>query len=1116
MTTNLQNNSLTTNDKYNTYIYERYRNLKNSGKQNFDNNDLWKIFEYYGSIKLTEQYKTQFYEYDDIDPSEKEKNSMSRNDTGIDASNLIDTIVQFKLRKYSLTWTDVSTFFGSNIIFDDKLQKTALKWNKLIIARNNCKLSSALKEKNKLFVDETYDTNDMINYCENLLRNPPLYIIQQNNTIQLRDYQNECISLIANSNKNMVICLPTGTGKNILIINSLLPNSKYLILVPRIILMEQLYSEIIKYKPLFKNKIQLIGDNKNTFNNNKHVTICVFNSVALVKIGKFNKIFIDEAHHIDKPLIYSNDDDLVYDDLVDESDNYDSDLIESYNFDEEDNNAIEQITNDDKSDELINTGEYINIIKTLSQQKNNVYLSATIDKINDFDFYKKDIRDMISQGYLCDYTIHIPIFTNDPTNKNICEYLLKNYSNIIIYCNTQTEGKKINTILNDLQKGSSEYIDCNTTTKIRDKIINEYKNGNVPFLVNVRILVEGFDAPITKGVCFLHLPSSKTTIIQIIGRALRLHPNKTYANVILPFSSKDDEKSIVNFMKIIANNDSRIKKSFDNKKLGGYISIDSTDCVVDDDIKFKYEFIYDSMGILQNGEQIWMGHFANLKEYININNKLPIQFDKNRKRPFLHTWFHHQKQNFETKSQIMKIDKIYNLWREFMTDDKYKKYFLSNVDKWKNIFNILKEYITVNKELPAKYDANAEVRQLNRWVKQQKYMYIQKIKIMKNKIVYGIWDTFINSPEYSKYFILNEDKWKHKLIELNQYIITNKRLPPSRGESLGIWVKKQKEKYKLANTTGIINNKDKHLAWKQFIDKHKEYFMEDGKLSSKLEKIKTFIDSFKNECSTLTTVGRWINAVETNILENMSDTEKLLIKWTNENIEKIHSYGRWIQNMNNNYINKSGIMTNEMTYDMWTEFRDSDIFTSHFISEDDKWDIIATQVKLYVLKYEKLPAGDSKDKTIAKLGNWIWKQKANKNKIDKFNKFLQDNNITHYFLSGDQSWKSQLNDVIQYIEINGKIPHREGNFKPPNEQIVYDPNVKLSENEIKLFACKGGTDNHSIQYRKRLRGWIDTQNKNYNSQLQSMAKEELHKLWTEFLLSYPKLFKIKPTPFVVK
>ncbi len=61
---------------YNIYIYERYKSLKDSDKTEYDNNDLWKIFEYFSCIKLTDEYKKQFYEYDDISPDFKEENRM--------------------------------------------------------------------------------------------------------------------------------------------------------------------------------------------------------------------------------------------------------------------------------------------------------------------------------------------------------------------------------------------------------------------------------------------------------------------------------------------------------------------------------------------------------------------------------------------------------------------------------------------------------------------------------------------------------------------------------------------------------------------------------------------------------------------------------------------------------------------------------------------------------------------------------------------------------------------------------------------------------------------------------------------------------------------------------
>ena len=100
------------------------------------------------------------------------------------------------------------------------------------------------------------------------------------------------------------------------------------------------------------NKIQLIGDNNNTFDENKLITICVFNSIHLIEnyCMNFKKIFIDEAHHINKPAIYyenENDDDII-DDIEDE-----------YYSDNESINSNDDI--DDSEDELVNVKNYTKI-----------------------------------------------------------------------------------------------------------------------------------------------------------------------------------------------------------------------------------------------------------------------------------------------------------------------------------------------------------------------------------------------------------------------------------------------------------------------------------------------------------------------------------------------------------------------------------------------------------------------------------------------------------------------------------------------------------------------------------------------------------------------------------
>ena len=109
---------------YNIYIYERYVDLQRSGKKEIDNYHLSKIFEYYTCIKLMEETGKPFFEYNDIDSTFKEINQMSQNDTGIDCSNLVDTVVQCKLRKDTLGWADCGTFFGSQNIYDKPTEQT--------------------------------------------------------------------------------------------------------------------------------------------------------------------------------------------------------------------------------------------------------------------------------------------------------------------------------------------------------------------------------------------------------------------------------------------------------------------------------------------------------------------------------------------------------------------------------------------------------------------------------------------------------------------------------------------------------------------------------------------------------------------------------------------------------------------------------------------------------------------------------------------------------------------------------------------------------------------------------------------------------------------------------
>jgi superfamily II DNA or RNA helicase len=968
---------------YNIYIYEKYLQLKNSN--NLINNDnLWKIFEWFTCIKLQEKYGKTFYEYDDIEPEFKELNSMSKNDTGIDCCDLTDTIVQCKLRKKNLNWKECSTFFASQNIFNKDTGKTIIKWPNLVISRNaESKLSENLLDQKARFNDVTFPTDEIITYCENLLENPPKYPKIKVEDFKLRDYQEESIKLI-NEKLNIIISLPTGCGKNVVMIYSMKPKSKYLILVPRIILMEQLKEELIKHKPEFTNGIQCIGDDNNVYDESKNICVCVYNSVYLIEpyFESFSKIYIDEAHHIVKPDIYNMEDNEIVTNNLEEVDDLDNDSDSEEN-DDVINDSDSEKDDSDSEDEIKQSTGYIQIIKKLAKYNNNIYLSATIDKIDDFEYYKKDIRDMIDMKYLCDYTIHVPIFTDDPTNKNVCSHLINNYKNMIIYCNSQKEGKSINTLFNSIQKGCSQYIDCKTSKKTRNSIIKKYKNGEIPFLVNVRILVEGFDAPITKGICFMHLPSNKTTLIQIIGRALRLHKLKKFANIILPYSTDEDGTNINRFIKVMAQNDKRIKQSYESKKEGGYISIENIEKNTEGNDKsiFRYEMIYNSMGKLINSEEIWIKQFDEVKNYIDTYNKRPCEVSKCLVTKKLGKWLSHQKTNYN--SHLMTNKTIKDKWEEFTVQSKYKNYFISIEDKWFENLNKVKKYIDENGIRPHEKHSDNYIGYIGKWLSTQLKNYKNHNDQLKHDKFRKCFENFMKDKSYYKHFISDEDQWIEHLNGVKNYIDSNKKRPSSTDKNtdikfIGLWITRQTKNYK--ENTNLMSNNNLRILWEEFINnnKYKKYFISNEELwFETLEKVKNYID---------------VNYKRPSQLD--SDIE-------------VGYFGKWLTTQGQNYKKIIDIMKNENIRKQWENFIQSEQYQEYFISNEELWYMNLEKVKNYIVKHkQKLTRKISDDKEKIQLALWINTQRnnylkkahtmSNVNIQKSWESFITDNKYKNY------------------------------------------------------------------------------------------------------------------------
>jgi superfamily II DNA or RNA helicase len=777
------------NQLYTLYIYQRTSDLIKSGKtiEQFDNYDIALIFEYYCCIVLSTKLKRQFYQYDDIDNTFKEDNKMSRKDTGIDVSDMKNIIVQCKLRGKTLNWRECATFFASQNSVDFETGKPFVRWDNLVIFRNEeCILSENLTDrlKWKMFHDAKVPRQVIINYCKRIYENPPIVPTEKSHNIQLRDYQIEAIA-VCKQEGNSIINLPTGSGKNYVILGSFELGKKYLVLVPRIILMEQFAEKLSSDFPIFKNKYHMLGNGRSKYMPDKDITVCVYNSVVNIppdEFEKFDKIYVDEAHHIVLPEIYQIDY-TVNDEF--------NQLLTDPNEEDEEYEDDDDENEENTDDERKNT--YIDIISDL---KIYVYLSATIDQNDDFNYYSKDIRDMIDDGYLVDYSICIPVFAKPEIDDySVCQYLIKTTRNTIVYCSDCAKEKQINNTLNSIMNGCSKYIDYTTTKKERKRIISEYTKGIVPFLVNVKILTEGFDAPITKNIVLSHIPSSSTTLIQIIGRGLRPHPEKNSCRIILPFSNDDDDKDINNFLKTVARNDKKICKSFHAKKTGGYIQLTvGQELEINDEmndeqiekleeqfemnIECKFEKVYDSMGKMVNNVEWWKYKFEQLKKFIDENDRTPLRCSKSKKEKRLNEWLFVQKGQYKNKAYIMKEYEIYNIWENFINHQDYKKYFISNIEQWKITFEEVKKFIISHNKTPLKRSKNRIEKSLGQWFQTQKHIYKNKLRIMNNnKEIRNIWTDFMNHDDYKKYFISNVDQWKIVFQQLIVFINSNHKIP---------------------------------------------------------------------------------------------------------------------------------------------------------------------------------------------------------------------------------------------------------------------------------------------------------------------------------------------------
>jgi hypothetical protein len=276
-------------------------------------------------------------------------------------------------------------------------------------------------------------------------------------------------------------------------------------------------------------------------------------------------------------------------------------------------------------------------------------------------------------------------------------------------------------------------------------------------------------------------------------------------------------------------------KNKDIKQLGNWIFAQKTNyskqekIMKEENIRIKWEdFVNTFSHLFMSNNEMWNDTLEKVKMYIETNNKLPLQQDKNKDIKQLGIWISRQKENYSKKEQIMKEENIRNKWEDFIST--FSHIFMSNEEIWNNTLEKLRLYIETNDELPSKRDKNKDIKQLGSWISNQKTNYSKKEYIMKEENIRNKWEDFMNT--YSHLFMSNDEIWNNTLEKLRLYIETNNKLPSQQDKNkdikqLGSWISNQKTNY--SKKEYIMKEENIRNKWEDFMNTYSHLFMAKGK-----------------------------------------------------------------------------------------------------------------------------------------------------------------------------------------------------------------------------------------------------------------------------------------------
>lgn len=377
-------------------------------------------------------------------------------------------------------------------------------------------------------------------------------------SVKLRPYQQEAVeSAIAHVKKRLSPCLlslSTGSGKSLIVaelasfFSMVAPLKKVLCIAPNRELVEQnheLYTEVYGYSA----SIYCASAGKKCTRN--QVIFCSPQS-ALKNIDKIahmgvSSIIIDEAHMITNSV---------------------KSLISSVLLHEINGKLVNEkcrIIGTTATPYRMGTG-FIYAIDATGNIEINHDESKAIDPYFSKLLYKVETGDLVSDGYLSQLKIGITddhyetksltlnnmgkfkhkdieeVFSGSTKTERIIKEVMeisKGKMGTMIFASTINHAEEIMSYLPE----GSQLVTGKLKKQERQAIVNAYKNRAFQFIVNVDVLTVGVNFTHVDVIAVLRATESAGLFQQIIGRALRLHPEKEFA-LLLDYAENIERHSL--------------------------------------------------------------------------------------------------------------------------------------------------------------------------------------------------------------------------------------------------------------------------------------------------------------------------------------------------------------------------------------------------------------------------------------------------------------------------------------------------------------------------------------------------------------------------------------------